>query len=81
MKTHELNIENDQFDPIQQGKHRALLYNNAVPFAVGDMLILHEYEPLIFRRTGRTVVAKVTFVFNGFGLQTNYAAVSLRVLK
>lgn len=81
MQTHELNIAPDQFDPIQQGKMRALMFNNAVKFSTGDMVILHEYERVILRRTGRTVVAKVTYVFEGEGLQTNYSAVSLRVLK
>jgi hypothetical protein len=81
MVTQELNITNAQYDPISRGLMRGLLFNSAVKFAPGDLLILREYELAISRHTGRSAAVKVVHVFEGEGLQTNYCLVSLRLLK
>jgi hypothetical protein len=81
MHTHELNIGNPQFDPISRGLMRGLLFNSAVKFAPGDLIVLHEYELAIQRRTGRSCAVKVVHVFEGEGLQTNYYLLSVRLLK
>ena len=48
-------------------------------FEVGDVLVLHEYQPASRRYTGRTCSRRVTHVLSGgqFGIEDDYVVMSL----
>ena len=85
MKTHELKIWPSFFEAVANGTKTFECRKNDRDFALGDTLILKEYDPaknvVIDKRklTGRTLIRTVGFVVHGggFGVASGYCVMSL----
>ena len=77
MKTHELKTVAPHFDHVCSGAKRAEIRKNDRGFAVGDVLVLREYDPTTGTYSGRRVEVRITHVLSGFdGLAPGYVALS-----
>lgn len=77
MKTHELKTVHPHFDHVCSGAKRAEIRRDDRGFAVGDVLVLREYDPATDSYSGRRVEVRITHVLSGFaGLAPGYAALS-----
>ncbi len=66
MKTHELKTTAPHFDHVRSGAKRAEIRRDDRGFAVGDVLVLREYDPASCSYSGREVIATVTHVLAGY---------------
>lgn len=85
-KTHELKTVQPYFDQVWSGAKTAELRKNDRGFAVGDYLVLREYEPARHivdwekSYSGRAVIVRVTCITEGHdSLTPGYAMLSLQV--
>lgn len=74
----ELKIRQEYFEAvISKEKTFEIRYDDR-NFQVGDVLVLREYEGYY---TGRTVIAKVTYVLSDFeGLKEGYVVMSIKLI-
>lgn len=80
MKTHELKTTQPHFERVRSGAKRAEIRRDDRGFAVGDVLVLREYDPATDSYSGRTVEVHVTHVLAGFeGLAAGFAALSFEL--
>ena len=80
MKTHELKTVQPHFDHVRSGVKRAEIRRDDRDFAVGDVLVLREYDPTTDSYSGREVEARITHVLAGFeGLAAGYVALSIEL--
>lgn len=80
MKTHELKTVQPHFGHIHSGAKRAEIRRDDRGFAVGDVLVLKEYDPATDSYSGREVEVRVTHVLAGFeGLAAGYVALSIEL--
>lgn len=77
--THELKTWPDAFEAIWDGRKKAEFRKNDRDFAVGDILVLMEWDPETGISSGRQVRARVTDMRAGprFGIPEGYAMLSL----
>ena len=76
--THELKILPQYFDDVASGKKSFEIRKADRDFKVGDFLILKEWEGGMY--TGRAVVAKVDYIYQGdgsYGLSEEYCILGL----
>ncbi len=73
MKTHELKILPEYFEDVTKGTKNFELRRNDRDFAVGDKLILKEYEEDAY--TGRETTRVIEYIFRGgsYGLDPEYS--------
>lgn len=82
MATHELKTVQPHLSAVQSGSKRAEIRRDDRGFAVGDVLVLREYDPAADALTGRFVEVRVTHVLRGFeGLATGFVALSIEPLQ
>jgi hypothetical protein len=84
MKTHRLKTWPSFFEAIISGKKKFELRKNDRDFAVGDTIVLCEFDPAKdvtlegWKFTGREVPATITFIVQGvFGLPENLCVMSI----
>ena len=78
MKTHELKTTAPHFEHVRSGVKRAEIRRNDRGFAVGDVLVLKEYDPASCSYSGREVEVRVVHVLAGFeGLAAGYVSLSI----
>lgn len=78
MRTHELKTVPPHFGDVERGAKRVEVRLDDRGFAVGDVLILREYDPASGEYTGRVCEVLVTHILAGFvGLAPGYVALSL----
>ena len=65
MRTHELKTWPEPFQAIVDGRKQFEIREDDRGFAVGDLLVLREYEPGQMRFTGRRYKARVTYLAPG----------------
>ena len=77
----DLKILPDYFSPVEKGVKKFEIRYNDRDYAVGDMLILREYDGE--RYTGRRVAVKITYIFNGgtYGVSDGYVSLSIEKIK
>jgi ParB family chromosome partitioning protein len=83
-KEHSLKIWPSYFDAIKSGAKTFEYRKNDRDFAVGDVLLLQEYDPIRgvsvpgLGYTGRRLTAKITYVAQGvFGIPDGYCVMSI----
>ena len=82
MTTYELKVYPTHFAAVQSGAKRAEIRRDDRGYAVGDVLVLREFEPGVGALTGRYVEVRVTHVLRGFeGLAPGFAALSIEPLQ
>lgn len=86
MKTHELKIWPSQFEAVVAGTKTFEWRKNDRDYAVGDTLVLREWDPAIFTPaggdwtgyTGRELKVVVTYKAEGvFGIPEGYCVLSI----
>ena len=78
MTTHELKTWPEFFTAIVDGRKRFELRKDDRGFAVGDGLILKEWNPNTKSYTGSQVVVIVTYIVKGFtGIQDGYVIMGI----
>lgn len=86
MKTHDLKTWPEFFDQIVVGEKTFELRKDDRPFAVGDELLLREYDPATKQYSGREVFRRITHILRHrpdagcaatFGLREGYAILSI----
>jgi hypothetical protein len=82
MMTHELKTHPQHFAHVQSGAKRAEIRKDDRGFAVGDVLVLREYDREADALTGRYVEVRVTHVLKGFeGLAEGFVSLSIEPLQ
>lgn len=80
VKTHELKTVQPHFEHVRSGMKRAEIRRDDRGFAVGDVLVLREYDPASCSYSGREVEVRVTHVLSGFeGLAAGYVSLSIEL--
>lgn len=80
MKTHELKTTAPHFEHVRSGAKRAEIRKDDRGFAIGDVLVLKEYDAASCSFSGREVEVRVTHVLSGFeGLAAGYVALSFEL--
>lgn len=82
MTIHALKTHPPHFADVLAGLKRAELRKDDRGFAIGDLLVLQEYEPRSPRSgyTGRAVTVRVTHVLAGFeGLAPEWVMLSIEM--
>lgn len=71
---HNLKIWPEYFKAVKEGKKTFELRKADRPFAVGDTLVLQEWDPATQEYTGDSVDVQVTYILSGgsFGLDSDY---------
>lgn len=78
MKTHHLKTWPVHFAAVLSGAKRAELRRNDRDFAVGDRLVLEEWDPdPRTSYTGRSVTVRVTHLLDSWSLQRGYVMLSI----
>lgn len=80
VRCHPLKTDPDPFEAVFCGKKTAEFRKNDRDFHVGDELDLREILDT-GKLTGRTVIAHVTHVQNGYGIPNGYVMLSLKVRR
>lgn len=76
-KIHDLKILTQHFVDVKSGRKKAELRKDDRDFAVGDMLILREWENGQY--TGRRLTATITHILKDFvGLTDGWAVLSIK---
>ncbi|MET0410404.1 MAG: ASCH/PUA domain-containing protein [Polyangiaceae bacterium] len=84
MATHELKTWPGPFEATWVGSKTFELRKADRPFAVGDTLVLREYDPETSEYSGRLVEALVTYVLDAvpfFGLEDDHCIMSIRRVR
>jgi hypothetical protein len=72
MKIHELKSWPEFFEPVYSGVKAFELRKNDRGFALGDYILLKEWEPGpqggIGKYTGREIMRRITFILDGIGV-------------
>lgn len=78
-KRHELKIWPEYFSAVQDGSKTFEIRNNDRGFAIGDTLVLKEWDPEKGELTGRELERKVSFLLPGgnFGVEVGYCVMAL----
>ena len=83
-RTHTLKCDAKPFGAVWDGTKRAEIRFNDRGFQVGDVLVLRETEGLTGHGepvyTGREIMAPITHMQGGYGLQETLVVLSLRVI-
>lgn len=80
MNTHNLKTHMAPFAAIASGTKKADLRLNDRNYQVGDILCLEEFNENTQERTGREIMARVTHIQEGYGLQEGYVMLSIAKL-
>jgi hypothetical protein len=65
-RTHELKSWPEYFKPVQDGRKTFELRRDDRDFAVGDVLLMREWDPERKEYTGNEIRRSVTYVLRGF---------------
>lgn len=79
--THTLKTWPEMFDAIEDGRKRFDVRRNDRGFQTGDTLIFRKYSPEIDRHYQGVdpIVARVTYILSGFGIESGYVAMSFEI--
>jgi hypothetical protein len=82
MSCHDLKTWPEFFEAVWDGRKTAELRRNDRGFAVGDAVLLQEYDPTSGTYSGREIPARITHIAGDtrFGLQEGYIMFSFAVL-
>lgn len=81
---HHLKTWPKYFDVVRRGDKTFEVRRNDRAFAVGDTLVLEEYDPAALptpKYTGRSTEKVVTYIFKGhptFGVDTDFVVMAIR---
>lgn len=80
-RSHNLKTWPEYFAAVRSGKKRFEIRRNDRDFAVGDILVLREFNPGSGAYTDQTEERQVTFMLSGgqFGLEAGFVAMGLSV--
>lgn len=80
-KIHDVKLLTAYFDDVRRGRKKAELRKNDRNYAVGDMLLLREYDGQDY--TGRKMLVQITHILQGcgFGLAEGYAVLSIELVR
>jgi Domain of unknown function (DUF3850) len=67
MKTHEVKSWLEFFEPVYDGTKNFELRKNDRGYAVGDVIILREWDPNTETYTGRKCARRIAYCMNGIG--------------
>jgi ASC-1-like (ASCH) protein len=83
MTLHELRTWPHFFEAVWDGRKTAELRRDDRGFAVGDIILLQEYEPTSGDYSGREILARVTHIVDSatFGLQDGHVMLSMAILS
>lgn len=80
MARHELKTVNPYFSEVWNGNKKFEVRRNDRFFAVNDILILREYDPLAATYSGRFIMCLVDYILSSFeGLAPGYVALSVTI--
>jgi len=80
MKTHELKIWPQYFDAVRSGLKTFEIRRDDRNFAVGDRLVLEEWDPETEQYTGRALMTIITYKLPGAVLRAGFCALSIVML-
>ena len=82
MATHELKSWPSQFEAMWTGRKRAEFRRDDRGYAVGDLLDLREWNPVVGQPTGFRLKARVTHLVRGpeFEVPAGFVVLSIEVL-
>lgn len=77
--THELKTWPEFYHAILQGRKTFEVRKADRDFAVGDQLLLREWDQIAGRYTGRKAMWKITYIMHGgdFGIQPGYCVLGI----
>ena len=85
-RTHTLKTWPQFFTPLATGRKTFEVRRDDRGFAVGDRLVLLEYDPSLGsedskRYTGRAITVEVTYLMKGgqFGIESGYVVMGIRI--
>lgn len=84
MNTHELKILPRWFEDVLTGKKNFEIRRNDRDFKVGDYLLLKEYEPAIAKFSGREILKRIQYIYEGdgtYGLSEEFCVLGLETYK
>lgn len=78
-REHELKTWPPYFEGVVDGSKTFEVRREDRPFAVGDVLVLREWDPKLERYTGRSTKRSITYLMRGgrFGLERGYVVLGL----
>lgn len=81
MRTHHLEIWPEYFLPVTTGDKTFELRRDDRGFAVGDVLVLEEFDPATKSHTGRRCCARVTYIKHGgtIGLADDHVIMAIDI--
>jgi hypothetical protein len=78
VKTHYLKTWPSFFEDVAEGRKTFEVRINDRDFAVGDEIVLVEYDPFLQQLTGREIHQRITYILEGrFGLPANLCVMQL----
>lgn len=79
-QTHELKVWTELWQDLVAGRKTFEVRKDDRGFAVGDTLILKEWQPMLERYTGKELVVTVTYLLPGgaFGIEPGYVVMSIK---
>jgi len=77
--THQLKSWPNEFEAVLDGSKTHEFRRNDRNFKTGDLLDLHEWDPVANNHTTRTVIVQVTYINHGmqFGIPRGYCVMSI----
>lgn len=82
MKTHNKKLIISYFRDVWNGYKQFELRKNDCNYAVGDELILLEYNSITKKYTGKVIRAEIIYVLEGFkGLENGYCILGIKILS
>ncbi|MGL5925556.1 ASCH/PUA domain-containing protein [Chroococcidiopsis sp.] len=80
-KTHELKTHPEAFQAVEYGVKMAEFRKNDRDFAVGDILILRDYDPKTEQYSGKFIKRLVTHIQTGYGIPDGYVMLSMSTIR
>lgn len=77
MTAHHLKTWPEFYEAVICGRKTVEVRKDDRSFALGDTLVLHEWDPAIEAETGRWTLRLVTHVLRGWGVEQGYVALSI----
>ena len=82
MKVHNKKLIQPFFDEVWDGKKMFELRKNDCNYAIGDSIVLKEYDPIANKYTWREVEAVITCILQDYeGLEEGYCILGIVIYK
>lgn len=77
VRQHRIKVWPSQFLPTFDGRKRHEWRKNDRDFAVGDELVLEEFDPHRKEYTGRVLTGRITWITEGFGVPDGWCVMTI----